>query len=46
MYAEFWWEQLKEREGSERLGRVGKILKGILKYWDGKAYSGLNWLSI
>jgi hypothetical protein len=36
MYAEFWKEQLKERDRSEGLDAVGKILNGSLKFGMGR----------
>jgi len=43
MYAKIWSEQRKERNRSESLGTVGKILKVVIKYlgWEGVSWTYL-----
>lgn len=45
MHTGFCWQDLRERGNFEDLGINGsKILKCVLKKWDGEAWIGLLWL--
>ena len=45
MHTQFWWEDVREREGLEGLVVDGRIiLKCIFKRWDGEAWTESVWL--
>jgi hypothetical protein len=47
MHAQFWSENLKERDHSENLGADGKvILEYILGKYGGNVWTGFIWLRI
>jgi len=47
VYAEFWWDDLRERDHLEDPNRAGRIiLRLMFRKWDVGAWTGLIWFRI